>query len=231
MIKVLDHGFVNLISYMGQDISSTDLLDTIVGAARVSTKSQKTDEQANRKLLKYLFENKHTSPFEMCEIKLHCKMPIFVARQWVRHRTASLNEVSGRYTQLPDEFYVPLKWRTNQGVNNRQSSREFESNASSVYLHACKQAFDQYHSLLECGVAREMARMVLPLSTYTEWVWKIDLHNLMHFLRLRLHKHAQWELRQYAKAIFMIAMEIWPNAIELLLLELQADADYDATLR
>lgn len=198
--QVLDKGFVRLVDTMGNDSS-------IVQAARVSygvgTKSTREDAS----LINYLMEKDHTTPFEMCEIKLHLKMPIFIARQWMRHRTASINEISGRYSQIKDEYYVPIKEDIkSQSTYNKQGSQgdlfdiyrqEFLDNLG----NNCRNIFNDYQEDLGHGVSREMARIGLPINTYTEFYWKIDLHNLLHFLRLRLDSHAQWEIRQYAIAI------------------------------
>ncbi len=215
---VLDKGFVRLVDYMGNDAA-------IVQAARVSygegTKSIREDEG----LIRYLWKNKHTSPFEMLEVKLHCKMPIFVARQWVRHRTAALNEVSARYSEMKEEFYVPEIWRLQggKGGGNRQGSAgELNRLSSSTASHQTKAmanaTFRLYTQLLHDGVAREQARMVLPVNLYTEWYWKIDLHNLLHFLTLRTDDHAQWEIRQYACAIALI-VEAWVPVVSRVWME------------
>lgn len=205
-IKVLDHGFVRLVDSMGTD-------SRIVQAARVSygkgTKTVNEDEQ----LIRYLFRHEHTSPFEMCEVLIHCKMPMFVARQWIRHRTASVNEVSGRYSEVKDEYYLPESWRK-QSKNNKQGSEETDEidliHTHMLYQNSCTGAFQVYNELLENNVGKEMARMNLPLSTYTEWYWKIDLKNLLHFLKLRLDSHAQYEIRVYAEAIAQIVKELFP---------------------
>lgn len=200
---VLDHGFVYLVDYMGGD-------DRIVQAARVSygagTKTKREDDA----LINYLLKNKHTSPFEQVVLTFHCKMPIFVARQWVRHRTARLNEVSGRYSVLKPEYYTPDVWR-GQGKKNKQGSTGVaEYNPRSDPSEDA--AFREYNYRLESGVARELARTCLPVSTYTEWYWQIDLHNLFHFLRLRLDDHAQLEIRVYGEAMAKIAKVVAPVA-------------------
>lgn len=207
MPDVLDHGFVRLVSTMGDDSS-------IVQAARVSygdgTKTQREDE----KLIHYLMKNRHTTPFEMCEIKLHIKLPIFVSRQWVRHRTASINEVSARYSVLPEEFYIPdpkqIQSQSKINKQGREGRIAGELEAQQFFMQHSQLSYTIYKQLLELGVARELARMVLPLNIYTEMYWKIDLHNLMHFLKLRLDPHAQWEIRQYAEAISEIVKEWVP---------------------
>lgn len=207
------HGFVRVVDYMGDDRA-------IVQAARVSygdgTKSTREDQA----LINYLMRHRHTSPFEMCELKLHLKMPIFVARQWVRHRTASMNEVSARYSVLKDEFYVPKAADVAaQATNNKQGRGETLSEVQANGIlgeikAASEDAHYTYEWLLDAeehgGIARELARIVLPLNTYTEFYWKIDLHNLLHFLKLRLDSHAQKEIRDYAEVIAGIVAEWVP---------------------
>lgn len=209
-IPVLDHGFVRYIDHMGSD---QDILE----AARVSYKAGSKGEEADKKLLHYLYKNKHTSPFEMVKIKLNLKMPIFVARQYIRHRMQNLNEVSARYTELPAEFYIPKEWRK-QDVKNKQGSVEtteidHESLSKAVFLN-CNHQYQFYKDLLNCGVAREMARMVLPVNIYTEMYVCWDLKNLLHFIGLRDDPHAQWEHQQYGKAIKEITKELFPWTLE-----------------
>lgn len=207
--NVLDHGFVRVVDYMGNDAS-------IVQAARVSYNLQENFKRTDSGLIDYLMRNRHTSPFEMCEIKLHCKLPIFVARQWIRHRTASVNEVSGRYSILPDEFYIPASEDIKpQSRNNKQGRSEDNKLSFAVITNfleslstSCKNAFSVYNRATTADVSKELARIGLPLSTYTEWYWKIDLHNLLHFLKLRMDPHAQLEIRQYANVISEI-IEKW----------------------
>ena len=190
-IHVLDHGFVRCVDYMGDDAA-------IVQAARVSYGKGTKAVRQDRGLLRYLLRHRHTSPFEMCEIKLHCKMPIFVARQWIRHRTANVNEYSARYSVLDREFYVPdNEHLAVQAKNNKQGRGQvLDAQASAEVLHLLKrdaeQCYDTYDKLMnDHQLARELARMNLPVNYYTQWYWKIDLHNLLHFLSLRLHPHAQ----------------------------------------
>lgn len=208
-IPVLDHGFVRLVETMGDDSS-------IVQAARVSTGAGTKTPAEDKRLIRYLYSNKHTTPFEMCEIKLHCKMPIFVARQWVRHRTANVNEMSGRYRELPAEYYVPTPEavRAQSMINKQGSGSTLSAHDAELFIaqhtYSCAQAFTVYGRAINAGVARELARIMLPVATYTEWYWKIDLHNLLHFLRLRMDEHAQWEIRQYADAIASIVSEWVP---------------------
>ena len=208
-IPVLDHGFIRVIDYMGDDTS-------IVQAARVSygkgTKKVSTDSG----LIKYLMRHWHSTPFEMCEIKYHVKLPIFIARQWIRHRTANVNEYSARYSILDKEFYLPsTEHLAAQSKNNRQGRENIiEGNQAKKVLSLLKkdaeQTYDNYEMMLnerydgsiinekETGLARELARMNLTLNTYTQWYWKTDLLNLMNFLRLRADRHAQYEIRAYA---------------------------------
>ncbi len=210
-IPCLDHGFVRLIDYMGSD-------SAIVQAARVSYGEGTKQVRQDRGLIRYLLRNAHTSPFEMCEIKLHCKMPIFVARQWVRHRTASLNEISARYSVLDREFYLPAPEDIAvQAKNNRQGRGDsLTAEQSSLVLELLKRdattAYETYERLLgeEFGLARELARMNLPVNLYTQWYWKIDLHNLLHFLRLRMDAHAQYEIRVFADAIATLVADWVP---------------------
>ncbi len=234
-IPVLDHGFVRVIDYMGDDAA-------IVQAARVSYGRGTKRVSSDRGLINYLMRHRHTSPFEMCEIKFHIKLPIFVARQWIRHRTANVNEYSARYSVLDREFYVPdeaflrrqreerrrpptqlsllgeeeavLPEATAAQSTVNKQGREGVLDAAEAArvireIHQISQrAFTCYDKLLgdeeHPGIARELARIVLPLNTYTQWYWKIDLHNLLHFLELRIDPHAQYEIRAYARVILDI---------------------------
>lgn len=208
-IPVLDHGFVELIDVMGDDAAIDD-------AARVSYQAGTRKVSDRRTLLRYLMRARHTSPFEMAEIKLRVKLPIFVERQWIRHRTANVNETSARYSVLPEDFYVPVAQQVcYQDKKNRQGRAEPmpEADAEAFRGHqrlGGEAAFAEYNAALEAGVARETARIGLPLGTYTEKIWKIDVHNLLHFLALRLDAHAQWEVRQFAEAIATIVREWIP---------------------
>ena len=187
-IHVLNHGFVRLVRNMGDD-------ETIAESARVSyagVGSEFKKKNPTRNLVRYLLANHHTSPFEQVVFQFHCKMPIFVARQWVRHRTARLNEISGRYSELPEEFYdYCLQGLPSQSTSNKQGSEgkaysdEIEKLTIDALDSHIKDSFDKYHKLLEDGVSNEIARCHLPLSTYTEWYWQMDLHNLFHFLKLK----------------------------------------------
>lgn len=201
---VLDHGFIRVIDYMGDD-------NAIVQAARVSygagTKHVSNDEG----LIRYLMRHWHSTPFEMCEIKLHVKLPVFVARQWIRHRTANVNEYSARYSILDREFYIPQpeQLAAQSTVNNQGRGAVLEGAEAARVLEMLKsdatRSFDNYEAMLsqdgQQGLARELARMNLPMNTYTQWYWKTDLHNLFHFLRLRADAHAQYEIRVFAEAI------------------------------
>lgn len=212
-IPVLDHGSVRLVDIMGDD-------DAIVQAARTSYGKGTKTVSEDAKLVDYLVRNRHTSPLEMVEFKFHCVMPMFVARQWVRHRTASINEYSARYSEVKDVFYVPHSSRVlGQGKANKQGSEgDLPLGAKVTFIEdvtrISKEAYEAYKLALESGVARETARILLPVNFYTEWYWKIDLHNLLHFLKLRLDKHAQYEIRVYAEAIARIVQAHCPVAWE-----------------
>ena len=215
--QVLDHGFVRVIDYMGDDAAITQ-------AARVSygkgTKAVQNDEG----LIRYLMRHWHSTPFEMCEIKLHVKLPVFVARQWIRHRTANVNEYSARYSILDREFYIPATEHLNkQSVINNQGRGDALSEADSHrVLEMLKadsaRAYDNYETMIEddaqggIALARELARMNLPANIYTQWYWKVDLHNLFHFLRLRADSHAQYEIRVYADEICRLVADWVPYA-------------------
>ncbi len=222
---VLDHGFVAVKDYMGDDLSILRMARMSYGRGTKAT----TDDRA---LLRYLLRHQHTSPFEGCIIKLHVKLPIFVMRQWVRHRTASLNEYSARYSVMPDEFYTPepaqLAVQSSDNKQGRGAGLDAEQAAQVLRLlqDDARHAFTSYHSLLNAdqdgrpldedreGIARELARIGLPLSTYTQMYWQINLHNLMHFLRLRADRHAQWEIRIYAETILAIMADWVPLTFE-----------------
>lgn len=212
--KVLDHGFVRLVDYMGDD-------NAIVQAARVSYGAGTKNVSSDRQLIRYLMRHRHTTPFEMCEVKFHVKLPIFVARQWIRHRTANVNEISGRYSEMVDEFYVPeLDQIRPQSVINKQGRSEdaFDTDeAAEIQAQLSgtqRELYSEYKESLDKNLARELARINLPLSLYTEWYWKIDLHNLFHFLHLRLDAHAQYEIRVFAEAMATITKELFPIAYE-----------------
>lgn len=212
---VLDHGFVRMVDYMGDDAA-------ICQAARVSygkgTKSVQNDEG----LIRYLMRHWHSTPFEMCEIKLHVKLPVFVARQWIRHRTANVNEYSARYSILDREFYIPAPEHVSAQsvVNNQGRGDTLEGEEAARVLEILKadstRAYDNYEAMIsqdgQQGLARELARMNLPANIYTQWYWKVDLHNLFHFLRLRADAHAQYEIRVYAEEICKIVADWVPFA-------------------
>lgn len=200
-IRCLDQGFVRLVDVMGDDGS-------VVQAARVSYGKGTKSVRQDKGLINYLMKHEHNSPFEMVEFKFHCKMPIFVARQWIRHRTASVNEISGRYSIMEDTVWRPAPTDLRQQAKiNRQGSIEeaipepANKEVLETYNNDIKTLFKHYHEYVDKGVAREIARANLPLSTYTEWYWKMDMHNLLHFLQLRLDPHAQKEIRIYAEAM------------------------------
>lgn len=213
-IKCLDHGFVYLVDYLGTD-------DSIVQAARVSYGAGTKKINEDRGLIRYLMRHQHTTPLEMIEVKLHCKMPIFIARQWVRHRTANINEYSGRYSVMSDEFYVPQaseikgqsKWN-----HQARSDEVLDLKDNKRVLELLKQSYatthGAYQEMLDLGFARELARIGLSIANYTQWYWKIDLHNLFHFLKLRIDAHAQYEIQVYGKAIARIINDAFPIAYE-----------------
>jgi len=208
-IKCLDFGFVYLVDYMGND-------DAIVQAARTSygqgTKKVSSDEG----LIRYLRRHAHTTPSEMVEFKFHCKMPIFVARQWIRHRTANVNEYSGRYSEMLDEFYLPEPFALKQQASENRQGRgdDLEPAVEQIILDLLKEEYNRqyglYKRLLGFNLAKELARIGLSLANYTQWYWKIDLHNLMHFLRLRLDEHAQYEIRVFGEAMAKIIKDAVP---------------------
>ena len=219
-IDVLDHGFVRVIDYMGDD-------SAICQAARVSygkgTKSVQNDEG----LIRYLMRHWHSTPFEMCEIKLHVKLPVFVARQWIRHRTANVNEYSARYSILDREFYIPepSQLAAQSVINNQGRGEALTGDEAARVLEILKgdaaRTYDHYAEMIgetdadgnqKQGLARELARMNLPANIYTQWYWKVDLHNLFHFLRLRADAHAQYEIRVYADAICQVVADWVPAA-------------------
>jgi thymidylate synthase (FAD) len=213
-LKVLDKGFVRLVDYLGGDAR-------IVQSARVSYGPGTKTVREDKGLINYLLRNDHTSPFEQVILTFHCKMPIFVARQWVRHRTARLNEISARYSVMKDEFYVPKpeEIRTQDQVKKQSRSEETVPWNEAVKLierleKEQADIFQTYEGMIEGGIARELARMNLPVSLYTEWYWQIDLHNLFHFLLIRLDDHAQYEIREYAKALAQCAKAVAPIAYE-----------------
>ena len=194
---ILDKGFVRLVDFMGGD-------QGVVDAARVSYGGKSKGEEQDRKLIAYLLKHKHETPFEHSVFKFHVSCPIFVMRQWIRHRMASYNEISARYTEVKDDFYIPTHWR-GQDVKNKQGSVAApaldHAALTKVFEAQIRSAMDAYKKLLAAGVAREMARMVLPVNGYTEFYFTINARSLMNFLSLRADVHAQWEIQQYAEAM------------------------------
>jgi thymidylate synthase (FAD) len=219
-LKVHDHGLVALVDVMPRLVPQGKTADfAIVQAARVSYGQGTRQVNEDRGLIRYLMRHRHTTPFEMVEFKFHHVMPIFVARQWIRHRTANVNEYSARYSVVPDRFYRPtVQYVRRQSAANRQGGAEPVDQATAQqfleYLDRVQSHYAEYEKLLEKGVAREIARIGLPLNIYTEWYWKCDLHNLLHFLSLRLDEHAQQEIRDYAQAMFALIRPIVPVAAE-----------------
>lgn len=216
---VLDHGFIRVVDYMGDE-------PAIVQAARVSYGTGTKIALEDRSLLRYLMRHRHTTPFEMCEIKLHIKLPIFVARQWVRHRTANINEYSARYSIMDREFYVPeVQDIAKQSSTNKQGRADGTDDMRAdeirqIIRSGADRSFDDYELLVadeepeDFGLTRELARINLPLSAYTEWYWKVDLHNLLHFMSLRADPHAQKEIRVYAEVVLDIIAAWMPNVAE-----------------
>ena len=226
-IEVLDHGFIRVVDYMGND-------NSVVQAARVSYGAGTKKVNADKGLINYLLAHRHTTPFEMCEIKFHIKLPIFIARQWIRHRTASINEYSARYSIMEDEFYIPqIQHLAAQSKINHQG-RDEEGNLTAkeqsqvleILKKDSKNCYDNYLTMInqdsqgnsidndKDGLARELARMNLTLNCYTQWYWKIDLHNLLHFLHLRADSHAQYEIRIYAQKMLDIVKKWVPFTYE-----------------
>ena len=225
-IKVLDHGFVRVIDYMGDDAA-------IVQAARVSYGRGTKQVNQDKGLINYLMRHWHSTPFEMCEIKFHVKLPIFVARQWIRHRTANVNEYSARYSIMDKEFYIPepaqlapQSKQNHQGRSTDTLTPEESARVLDLLRRDAEQVYDHYEEMMNAdaagnvvdenktGIARELARMNLTLNYYTQWYWKIDLHNLMHFLMLRADSHAQYEIRVYADAMLDVVKKWVPFAFD-----------------
>ena len=249
-IKCLDKGFVTLVDVMPRlvpdDRKTADF--AIVQAARVSYGDGTKTLNEDRGLIRYLLRHSHTTPFEMVEFKFHCKMPIFIARQWIRHRTANVNEYSGRYSVMKDEFYIPdmdnirQQSKTNKQGGDQQMTTVDAQAFMDIINEQCDKAYSTYQEYIEKGVAREQSRMILPVNNYTEWYWKIDLHNLFHFLGLRCDAHAQWEIRVFAEVMLKLiepivpfAVEAWNDyhdhrgAVKLTRLEIEALRAYTAT--
>jgi len=212
-IKCLDKGFIRLVDSMGGD-------DAIVQAARVSYGQGTSKVSQDRGLIRYLMRHRHTTPFEMVEFKFHCKMPIFVARQWVRHRTANINEYSLRYSEARDEFYFPdpehiqFQSALNKQGRSGEVPLELKQKVLDYFKEISERSFTMYQELNEAGIARELARSLLPVNIYTEWYWKNDLHNLLHFIGLRSDSHAQYEIRVYSDAMAVSVKAVAPFAWE-----------------
>ena len=212
-IKWLDKGFVRLVDSMGGD-------DAIVQSARVSYGKGTSKLSQDRGLIRYLMRHRHTTPFEMVEFKFHCKMPIFVARQWVRHRTANINEYSLRYSEARDEFYFPdpnhieFQSAVNKQGRMGEVDKKLKKKVQAYFKEISDRSFEIYSELNEAGVARELARAILPVNLYTEWYWKNDLHNLLHFIGLRSDGHAQYEIRVFSDAMASYVKKVAPFAWE-----------------
>lgn len=216
--NIHNHGFVALIDVMPRLVPINKTADyAVVQAARVSYGSGTKKVNEDTGLVRYLMRHDHTTPTEMVEFKFHISAPIFVARQWLRHRMASVNEYSGRYSVMEDKYYVPDDVRL-QNENNRQGGDVIADNKVSSdflsYLDELEQHYSKYQEFISNNISREQARIVLPVSVYTQWYWKIDLHNLFNFLRLRMDDHAQKEIRDYATAIYDMIKEIVPISVQ-----------------
>ena len=220
-INVLDHGYVRLIDWLGSD-------ERVCEAARISYHSPSKGVEQDQKLINYLWKNRHTSPFEQINLTFNIKLPLFVQGQMVRHRTQRLNQVSARYTEILDEFYIPKTWRKQDTKDKQGSIEKDDSNpfmycmggngdpiyATDAVIDHCALSYNLYKQLICKGIAKEMARMILPQNLYTEIYSNWDLNNLTHFFTLRLDEHAQWEIRQYAKAMYDITKEIYPMVLK-----------------
>jgi len=235
--KIGNHGFVALVDVMPRLIPEGSTADyAIVQAARVSYGDGTKTPSDDRTLIRYLMRHRHTTPFEMVEMKFHVSLPMFIARQWIRHRTANVNEYSARYSLVPDSFWKPCQTRS-QGTTTKQTGEGFAGEDADVLLKEsldkAESLYADYEKLIASGVCREQARAILPVSAYTQWYWKCDLHNIFHFLSLRIDKHAQQEIRDYATAMFDMVKEVFPisseafedyrmNSISLTKLEIEA---------
>ena len=209
-VQVLDKGFVGLIDYMGNDSS-------VVQAARVSYGTGTKKVQEDRGLIRYLMRHEHTTPFEMCEVKFHIRLPIFVMRQLIRHRTAQVNEYSGRYSVMTDEFYVPKKFEKQSKTNMQgrdESLDDQQGKLTWMMDDVHNNAYGMYEELLELDVARETARAVLPVSNYTEAYWKCNIKNFLHMAWLRMDSHAQWEIQEFARAMYGLVKPLYPVICE-----------------
>lgn len=220
-IKCLDKGLVRLVDVMPRVLPEGQTADSaIVQAARVSYGDGTKTLNEDRGLIRYLMRHRHTTPLEMVEFKFHCKMPIFIARQWIRHRTANVNEYSGRYSVIKDEYYIPEIDNVRlQSKNNKQGGNEILTDADAstflFYLDTnSEDSYSVYKTAIDSGISREQARMALPVNFYTEWYWKIDLHNLLHFLALRCDSHAQQEIQVYGNAMLDLIKPVVPITVE-----------------
>lgn len=227
-VKVLDHGYVRLRNVSGPvrrldrmfDADDVDPANAARFSFDAADKVGRTRE-ADLKLAKYLLSHKHTTPFEMVEIWLEMKMPIFIARQFVRHRTATINEISGRYIKLPEEFYIPdpatigVPAATNKQGRDAHLENPYAVRFTETLHENCRKAYAQYEFDLANKIPAEIARMQLPLNIYTKWLWKQDLHNIMHFIAVRIDGHAQWEAQQYAQAVYTLLKDALPYSMEL----------------
>ena len=209
-VQVLDKGFVGLVDYMGTD-------NSVVQAARVSYGTGTKKVQEDRGLIRYLMRHEHTTPFEMCEVKFHIRLPIFVMRQLIRHRTAQVNEYSGRYSVMTDEFYVPKKFEKQSKTNMQgrdESLDDQQGKLTWMMDDVHNNAYGMYEELLELDVARETARAVLPVSNYTEAYWKCNIKNFLHMAWLRMDSHAQWEIQEFARAMYGLVKPLYPVICE-----------------
>ncbi len=213
-IKVLDKGFIRLVDYYGSD-------SRIVQSARVSYGAGTKTVREDKMLIDYLWMNEHTSPFEQVVFTFHCKLPIFIARQWIRHRTARVNEISGRYSVMKDELYVPsedvISYQSKdnkQGRSRDEVPTEVKAKILEIINSNNQSSYKNYQAMVDKGIARELARVSLPLNMYTEWYWQIDLKNLLHFLKLRMDQHAQYEIREYANAMAKVVQAVCPYVWE-----------------
>lgn len=217
-IPIGKHGFVSLVDVMPRMIPEGSTCDyAIVQAARVSYGKGTKTPSDDRTLIRYLMRHRHTTPLEMVEMKFHISLPMFVARQWIRHRTANVNEYSARYSVVPDCFWRPEEARA-QGQTTKQTGEGYAGDEAAVkfsdVLDKSEALYDEYQKLIESGVCREQARAILPVSAYTQWYWKCDLHNIFNFIALRIDKHAQQEIRVYAEAMFSLVKKMFPIAAE-----------------
>lgn len=216
-LNVLDHGIAALLDVMPRLVPKGSTADMVIAqAARVSYGAGTTKLSKDKDLIRYLLRHFHTTPFEMVECKFHVRMPIFVAGQWLRHRTASINMYSARYSEVPDRFYIPTVVRQQSATNNQGGDDPVDEATAAEFIAfleaSCQAQHRAYTKALAQGVSREQARMLLPQNVYTEFYWKVDLHNLFHFLGLRMDGHAQQEIREFANAVFALIRGIVPVA-------------------